>query len=294
MGSASSGSSGGGDSTTTVRYDPEIETHHHGHLNYLASFLVDSITNNPFVGYSVATTVDALARFEAGIFGTGYTLASFPSIYDMYGKFMAGLDIDSLYDQMFEDTVNASEITDLVSAEAALLDDDIEANVLPRFQTGMRDINAVMSSTFITGAALIEDARVKSLAKFSAEIKYRVIPIAAQRWQAHLEWNRTVFMTYAEIMKLYVSARMDLEEHYLSNLSKAQLWPFTVLQHERASLGAMQVGSTSTTDVAGASKTQKAISGALGLAAAGAMAFPANPVAGAVAGGVLGFAGGLF
>lgn len=291
------GGSGGSSGTqvSIVRYDPVVEGHHHGHLDYLASFLADAIAENPFVGYTTDTTVEALARFEAGIFGVGYTLYSFPSLYDMYGKFIAGLDIDSMYDEIFEDTVNASEITDLVSAEAELLDDDIEANVLPRFQTGMRDINAVMSSTFITGAAMIEDARVKSLSKFSAELKYRVIPIAAQRWQTHLEWNRSVVMNYAEIIKLYISARMDLENHYNENMSKEALWPFTVLAQERPSLGCMQVGSTSTSEVVGgSSKTGNAISGALGGAAAGAMAFPGNPVAGAVAGGFLGLASSLF
>lgn len=289
------GSSGGGDSTTTVRYDPIIEGHHHGHLDYLASFLADAINNSPFVGYTPETTDVAMARFEAGIFGVGYTLYSFPSLYDMYGKFMAGLDIDALYDQIFEDTVNSSEVSDLVSVEAALYDDDIETNVLPRFLVGMRDINAVQSSSFVIGKSIIEDSRIKSVAKFSAELKYKLIPVVSERWKAHLEWNKNVVMNYAQIIKLYVTARMDLENHYNENMSRLRLWPFTVLQYESSSLGCMQVGSTTNTDVAGSSsKASGAIGSALTGAAAGAMMTPANPFVGGAIGGVLGLASSFF
>lgn len=276
------GGGGGGDSETTIRYAGYIEEKHQDFLNTIASSREDAINDSPFSDY---VDID----IDSAFFGTGYMISSFPSLYDMFGKFMAGLDICALYGQMLETTVNAPEINNLVSAEAVMMDDDIEANVIPRFQAGMRDTNAVMSSSYVIGRSLIEEARVKSLSRFSAELKYRMIPVAVQRWQAHLDWNKTVVMTYAEMVKLYYSAKMDVSGINYQMAAKDTLWPFTVLEYERAALGALQGARTTTSDVAGEgpSQTGKAISGALAGAAAGYMVGGGY---GAAAGAVIGLA----
>jgi len=282
MGSSDSG----GDSTTTIQYAGYVESKHKSFLNAVKSYRQATTGDSPYDGY---TDIE----IDDGFFGTGYAISSFPSLYDMYGKFMAGLDVDALYGQVFEDAINKTEINDLVAAESALLDDDIDSNVLPRFQTGMRDINAVMSSSFVTGKALIEDARVKSVAKFSAGVKYQMIPVATDRWKTQLEWNSGTVQMFTEIMKLYFSAKMDVDEANYSMSAKDKLWPFTVLDYERAALGALQGARKSTTDVGGASSGAKAISGALSGAALGFKASGGNPL-GAAIGGVLGLASGLF
>jgi len=276
-----------GSQTNTIRYAPYIESKHESFLTAVDTYRAALTDSSPFDGFTDIVV-------EAAFFGTGYTIASFPSLYDMYGKFMAGLDIDTLYDQIFEDTVNASEVDDLVSAERELMDDDIESNILPRFLVGMRDINSVMASSFPTGKALIEDGRVKAISKFSAELRYRLIPVAADRWKSHLEWNKSVIMVYAEVMKLYFSASMDINDFNYSMAAKDTLWPFTVLDYERAALGALQGATKSTSDVAGSSGASRAISGALTGAAMGAMATPAAPWMGAAIGGTLGLASSLF
>jgi len=265
----------GGDQVVTTRYAPYIEDKHKAFLDAVATYREASTDDSPYDGYTDIV-------IEAAFFGTGYTIASFPSLYDMYGKFMAGLDIDILFSQVFEDTVNAPEVNDLVAAEADLMDDDIDANVLPRFQVGMRDMNSVMSSSFITGKAMIEDARVKALEKFRSELKYRLIPIASDRWKAHLEWNKTTIMTYAEIMKLYFSAKMDVTSFNYNMSVKDKLWPFTILDYERAALGALQGARKTTSGLEEPSQLQKAISGALTGASVGAMF--GSPLAGAALG----------
>lgn len=295
MGGGGKSGGGGGDTTTTVRFAPYIETQHQ---NFLAS-VATARTNALNAGSPYATYNDA--EIELAFFGTGYTIASFPALYDMYGKFMAGLDIEALWTQTFEDTVNSPEVGVLVAAEGAMLDADITANLLPRLQTGMRDTNSVMSSTFVIGKSLIEDARVKALSKFSAELKYRLIPVAQDRWTRHLEWNKTTVQMYAEIMKFYYSAKHDVDELNFSMAAKSALWPFTVLEYERAALGALQGAHNTTSNVPGSSSGQRVIGGALGGMAAGAMAGlalgPAAPFSVpvmAAAGGLLGGLGGLF
>ena len=248
---------------TQIRYASYIENQHNTFLSKIATNRETALADNPFDSY---TDIE----IDVGFFGTGYTIANFPSLYDMYGKFMAGLDIDVLYDQMLEDTLNSGVVSDLVSAEADLMDDEIEDNVIPRLQTGMRDINAVMGSSYVIGKAIVEDARVKSLAKYSYELKYRLLPIVESRWQSHLQWNQNVIGIYAEIMKFYFSAKIDVDDINYSMAAKEALWPFTVLDFERAALGALQGAVNQKTDVAGASTAKRAIGGALSGAAMGA------------------------
>lgn len=258
------GGGGGGDTETTIRYAPYIEAHHQTFLNSIASAVASTISSSPFSGY---VTIDYLN----GFFGAGYAISSFPSLYDMYGKFMAGLDVDGLYSQILEDSINNPAINNLVSEHASELSDDIEQNASPRLVTGMRDINSVVSSSFVVAKAMLETARTKAMSKYDAGLRYAMLPIAGSRWATHLDWNKSVVMSYAEIMKLYFSSAMDLDNHNYSMQSKNLLWPFTVLEFQRAALGAMQGASNSKSDVAGASTAQKAIGGALTGAAGGAM-----------------------
>ena len=258
---------GGGSSSpytwTEIRYAPYIEARHSDFLNSVYSARVGAISNSPFSAYTDIEVDDAF-------FGAGYTISSFPSLYDMYGKFMAGLDIEALWTQEYNDTIDSPVVSSLIAAEGDLIDDEIEQTSLPRLQTGMRDLNAVMSSSFVVGKSLIEDTRTKMVAKFSADLKYKLIPIAQERWSTHLNWNKLVVGTYAEIMKLYFSAKTDVDEINYSMAAKNTLWPFTVLDFERAAVGALQGSTTSKQDVAGASTASRVLSGALTGAAMGA------------------------
>ena len=99
---------------------------------------------------------------------------------------------------------------------------------------------------------------------------------------------------YADVMKLYFSAAMDLTNHNYQMATKDALWPFTVLEYNRAAVGALQGAMTSSTDAQGSggpSTAQKAIGGALTGASAGYMI--GGPV-GAVIGGALGLASAFF
>lgn len=258
---------GGGSSNpytwTEIRYAPYIEARHSNFLNTVYSARVRVINNSPFAAY---TDIEV----DNAFFGAGYTISSFPSLYDMYGKFMAGLDIEALWTQEYNDTINSPAVNNLVAAEGDLIDDEIATTSLPRLQTGMRDMNAVMSSSFVVGKSLIEDTRTKMVAKFSADLKYRLIPIAQERWNTHLNWNKLTVGTYAEIMKLYFSAKTDVDEINYAMAAKNTLWPFTVLDFERAAVGALQGATSSKQDVAGASTASRVLSGALTGAAMGA------------------------
>lgn len=283
-------SGGGGDQEVTVRYAPYIEDKHAAFLAATQTYRLAAADDSPFDGYSDI-------EVELAFFGTGYTISSFPTMYDMFGKFVAGLDVDTLYSQIFEDTVNAPEVNDLVAAESDLIEDDV-VEAVTAIEVGMRDIGSVQASTFVVARAIPRDTKVKALEKFRSELKYRLIPVATQRWQTHLEWNKGVIMTYAEVMKLYYSVKMDVDGINYEMAAKDKLWPFTILDYERANLGALQGATKSTSEVGGRSKFSNAVSGALSGAAGGVLASTAiaglSATTGGLIGGFLGLAGSLF
>ena len=226
---------GKGDSTTNnhIRYAKYVEKKHKEFLNEIVARRDAAMDNSPFDETGTLSVDD-------GFFGVGYTLASFPSLYDMYGKFMAGLDVEVIYDQIYGDLMEGPVTHNLVSAESAFLSDELESDTLPRYKAGMMDLNAVMSSTFVIGKALLEDTRQKAVAKYSAGLQYALLPVAAQRWQAHLEWNKGVVAMYGEVMKLYFSTKLDTNKYNNELKASNRLWPLTVLDYERAALGALQ------------------------------------------------------
>jgi len=62
-----------------VRYAQYLEDHHGQLLNEAWTQYGVAVANNPFTAYG---DLD----YDVAFFGTGYALASFPSLYDMYGS----------------------------------------------------------------------------------------------------------------------------------------------------------------------------------------------------------------
>lgn len=276
----SGGSDGGGDST--VRYAPYIEAKHETFLNNSETFGTSVRALIPYASY---TDLD----YDDAFFGSGFTMASFPSLYDMFGKFMAGLDLESLWDQVLNDVQNSSTIQTAVIAHRDILDDDLQTTVMPRFKEGMRDMNAIMSSSFVVGKSIIEKGVVKKLAEFDANLRYKLIPVAAEVFSKHLSWNQGMIKTYLEVMRLAITAKLDTDARNLDIGVKDAMWPFTVLEQERANIGALQ-GAVSSK--AGETSTARSvIGGVVGGAAAGASIGGST---GAIVGGVIGGIAGLF
>jgi hypothetical protein len=247
----------GGKGTTTtgdtiIKFAPYIEAMHRDYVAALLSEEFSALNSNPYATY-------VNLEIDAAFFGAGYVLSSFPALYDMYGKFMAGFDIDTLFNEVYEDTINGTLVDAAIADEAEQLSDDLENETLPRYELGMRDINAVMSSTFVVGRAMLETARTKALSKFSSSLRTSLLPIATERWTRHLEWNRVTVDMYAQIMKLYLAAKHDVTDLNTEHQRMKALWPFTVLEFERAAIATLNQPQQTTS-----TQTVKSNGGVLG------------------------------
>ena len=155
-GGGSSGGGGGG--SGQVDYPDYMKTIHN---DWLDNTGVDSITSsvtdimNAALGNSPFTGVDAYDP-STPLSDAWDAVCAFNTVVD-------ALDHDSDWQSVIvnvADIIDNNIITDTyittdVAAYADVLDDQIESEILPRFRAGMRDINAVMSSAFVIGQAVI-------------------------------------------------------------------------------------------------------------------------------------------
>lgn len=237
MGGGGKGGGGGGDSTTTIRYAPYLETAHKALIDQGNTEVSALINNSPFAAFTVVNP-------DAAFFGLGYTISSFPALFDMFGKFMAGLDIEVLHTQLITDSIYGSPLSDAVAAQSAYLDDEV-VDSYTRLSAGARDINAVMSTGLMAAKADIEDGKLKAINKYAADLKVKFTELGHQRWEKHLAWNDNVVKVYSNLNQLYFST----SNNYVSAAGKLAesnaVWPFQVLDYQRTIVACMSGATNS-------------------------------------------------
>lgn len=238
---------GKGSSTQTVRYAPYLEEIHQRYLddhgaetpstNFTAVFNT-ALGKSPYT--YPATDVDK------GFFGLRdddptltYEIENFPSLWDMFGKFIAGLDVHDLWSDIYEDVVHGPDVQAVVSAHAADTQDSIDQDVLPKFLAGMRDINAVQSTAFIIGKALIQDSHVREVNKFSADIRAKAIDNSVTMWSRHLDWSQSVIKVYGEMFRLYYGTKNEMDNTDMERAAKNSLWDLGLFENAKSFIGAM-------------------------------------------------------
>ena len=119
------------------------------------------------------------------------------------------------------DLADESEVAASTDAQRAIVSDQLTSDILPRFEAGMRDINAVQSSAFVIGRAVIEGMGQRDVTKFDSDLRYKAF---LQRdnllGQAHLQedklnaintdsYNRATSQAYMQEEKLAVDSVLE-------------------------------------------------------------------------------------
>lgn len=266
--------------TDTRRFAPYIESQHKKFLSNINTEVSGAYHNSP---YGQNLNIDA----EEGFFGLGYFLSNFPSLLDMFGKFQAGLDISILFDQIFNDSDRS--VDRIVQNESEFLYSLIDLEILPKFKQGISDTNTQMISSYIRGEELIKEAAEKAIEKFKTELRFRMLIVISEKWRIHLEWNKDVISIYIEFLQLYIRSKNDIEAYNQENREKDSLWPFTVLEYQRASLDVLM----SAVSVSGSGATKEpsqAVKSLSGMASWAIMGAQIGGPWGALIGAVIGLA----
>jgi len=233
--------------TKEIRFAPYIEARHSSLLNAAYTARVAALNNSPYADY---TDVD----YEAAIIGIGYAITSFPTLYDMYGKFMSGFDVETLWGKSFDKIMNLDEVEDMVDSETTSIDDFLEINSIPDLKVLARELNVVCSSSFVVGKALIESKRIKKVAEVSAEAKYALLSDAMSDSVNGLNWRKAVTDNYAELFKTFYLAAAQCTDANYKMATNDVLWNLNVLDFERAALGVFHPKSTFTKQMPGQRK----------------------------------------
>ena len=220
-------------------------------------------------------------------------LASATTLQTLVTLLSTGTTLDDLISSVLDET----RITDSVDAYAADLAVRLTSEVLPRFEAGMRDINAVTSSAFAVGRAIIEDAHARQVAVYSAGIRIKAFSEDAIRVIGlKLEYQRAATTILAEMYRMKIVAKKE-ENDIVMKIDEADaLWDIELFQHSANMLAA--IGSASVSPGGKEPSTfQSMLGGAMTGAAAGALwgsgAGPPGTLAGAGIGALFGAATGL-
>ena len=275
----SSGGGGGGGSGA-VSYPAYIEAIHADWLNNtgadtisesITDIMDDALGNSPWTG-QLAFDPDADI---AAMIASGTMLQTLVTLLS------TGTGLDTLV----EDILDHTRVDLAVTEYEADLDARLTTEVLPRFRAGMRDINAVTSSAFVIGAALIEVGQDRQAAMFSANLHMKAFSDDAIKViNLKLEYQRAATAAIAEIYRMKIVAKKEENESAMKIDESDALWDLEVFQHG-ANLLAAAGGGTMQPGGKEPSTAQSMIGGAMSGAAMGAM------VAGASQGAIGGPAG---
>jgi len=292
------GSSGGGGSSGAVSHSAYLEAVHADWLNSTgADSIVSSVTdvmssaigNSPWAGINAYDPDADIATFEAAL--------------TAFQVLLAGLDEQpdwaALYAQADLSISGPGEIALAADAAAfaAIIDDNINSVVLPRFRRGMQDINAVVSSAFVIGESVIEGFRDRDVAKYLSTVRIAVsdkkLTATDQMMQMmarRIAWQESYARMIVEAKRIKIVAKKEQVDQDTTIDESDAKWDLEVFQHG-ANLMAASAGGTSSSGIKGINKVASAIGGAMTGAAAGAMI--ASSVSSAAASGAAsGVAGG--
>lgn len=210
------GSSGGGGSSGQVDYPSYMKDHHKTMLREIHALLP---APNPFVGVNAPSitaltnnnVLDYLDTYLTGRIEEVHELPLIPEISiclqqpQFYGQVMQMICLVLDY---LEATHNIVLSTDLSGYEEYLADRldqldslqdignsvDFETVVRPRFLAGMRDVNAVQSSTFVIGLSVMEGVYLGKVTEFREQLK-------ADTWKLRTEVRAQIANLEADAKK---------------------------------------------------------------------------------------------
>lgn len=241
----------------------------------LVQAINSALAANPFtglVGYDPATDITAMdtaiTAFQAII-----TAMDEHTNYDTLNT-NAAAQVDTIY-------APATYINARAAAHATTLDSEINSKVYPRFEAGMRDINAVMTSAFTIGKAIIEIDRNDKVDKFIADMEFQADTKRADLIQAatsemvrlflqKIEFGRVIMAIWIDEKRLAIAANQDYKTETKAIAGDLGRWPLEAYKYGANMLAGIGGGTTGSVPVDG-NKTARIIGSGLSGASAGAM-----------------------
>lgn len=301
---------GGGGGSGQVDYPAYMKTIHNDWLDNtgvdtITSSITDimntALSNSPFTGATAYDPTTPLSDAWTAVCAFNTVVDALDHSSDWQSVIVNAASI------IDTNIIDSSYITDDVDAYRDVLDDQLTGTILTRFEAGMRDINAVQSSAFVLGRAFLEAMAVRDVAKYQAELKFKLhlqrnsmVESATsnmlQNLMQRVSFEQAVATLSVEAKRIHIVAKKEQTDQDLKIDEADAQWDLEVFQYGANLLAA--IGGGTATPASGQkqlSTGQSAIGGALAGAAMGAsIGSYAYPGIGTAIGAVIGAAAGLF
>ena len=281
-GGGSSGGGGGG--SGQVDYPSYMKTVHEDWLHGTADTIESSVTtimnaalgDSPFLTATAYDPTTPLADSWTAVCAFNAVVDALDHSSDWQSVIVnAALIVDG-------NIITDAYITADINAFADVLDDQITNDVLPRFEAGMRDINAVMSSAFVFGKANIEGMRDRDVTKYGTELRVKMniqrnelisksTELMLTNLMHRVEFEKAVASLSVEAKRIHIVANKEQTDQDVKFDEADAQWDLEVFQYGANLLAAIGGG---TAQPSGGQKqmttSQSALGGALAGAAVGA------------------------
>lgn len=279
----------GGGTSGTVAYPAHMTSVHTDWLNKGVDLITASVTdvmNTATAGvspYAAFVTVD-----PAVVFGVAFQVLN---------AFQAVEDIDALnLDTIFTNAVAAMndnvEITAMVAAQNAMLTNRLTTEILPIYQSGMRDMGAVHTSSFTLGEANIQAEITRNIADYDAKLRLEsrrnAVQLAIEWTKVVVQWNISCWSSALETAIRYSEARMKVDQLDMEFAGKDRLFALETFQYGSnvmASIAGAAAGKVSETSGIATTLGNMASMASMGLLT-GAMVPGAGPTTALIGAGI--------
>lgn len=298
-------SAGGGSSAGRIDFPTHMKTIHQDWLNQtgtdtIEASMVDKMNacmgSSPYTSMTAYDPTTPLGAMDTavGAFNTRVDALD----YDGDWEAAVSTAVAKADAAVFDDTyVNAD-----IAAFRSTIDDQIENLVLPRFQGGMRDVNAVMSSAFVIGESIIESMATNDITKYGTDLRLKFnlqrndfilkgVEAVLRNQYAIVELEKNVAHYTVEAQRMRVAALKEKKDTENMIDVKDGRWDIETFQYGANLLASIGGGTVLPKAVDGPSSAFSAIGGALSGGALGSAVSGGNPWitgGGALIGGLLG------
>ena len=289
---------GGGSSSGKVSYPAYMQDQHETWMDEIAVLITSAISaGSPVSGVDAFDPATDVTAMNTAVSAFGVVVAALSNEDDWESATDAAVaKIDAA---VIDDTYVTADIV----AYADVLDDQIVDDVLPAFQTGMRDINAVYSSSFVMGEARIYASRDRDVAKYSSELRLKLNFQRNEMIKASVDTMISSLSKFADLKQSLlhytlearrlgiVAYKEEADQNVIIDDADAR-WDLDVYQYGANMLAGIGGGVSRAGGQTEMSKTQSAMGGALAGASMGAaVGGPAGAGIGAIVGGIAGLLG---
>lgn len=303
-----------------IMYAAYVESWHNTWLSAVNTHWGYSVANNPYGAYTFPydpdTDLDAMlaalnaycnvllnfhnTSLDIDVVADAFDKAKAVHDYVPQTQFLAHLA--AIDDTIDDELLDTDRIDTAVNEYSEQLQADIEEKTLPAFEAGMRDINAVMSSAFLIGEALIFAEKNRNVAKFRADLMLAqwsdrnkaLINIATfltesdmkmfgadlsfaemtgKFWIQGVEYKRLITDKIIDVLRMKIVAKKEENDETLRRYAEYIKWPLAMSQYAASMLGSAGGGHAvpEATGGSGSSSVSSVLGGIMAGASVGAM-----------------------